>query len=218
MTIEEQQRNLRQQLASRGIRDGGVVAAVERTRRDLFIPEEHRHLAYDDTALPLAAGQTVSQPYIVALMTQELLLGQGESARHDETVLEIGTGSGYQAAILSQLCSQVVTVERIPELSRYAQQILEELGYENIEFFIGDGTLGCPPRAPYDGIIVTAAAPNLPEPLYRQLKPGGRLVIPIGDSSIQELTVWTKTEPEPTVRNVCACRFVKLIGEAGWQR
>lgn len=210
MTIEEEQRALCRLLQQRGVRDPRVMAAMARTRRDLFVPENRRAQAYDDNALPIGQGQTISQPFMVALMTQALEL------TGDEIVLEIGTGSGYQAAILSQLCRQVVTVERIEELSARARRTLTELGYENIDFYVGDGTLGCPQQAPYDGIIVTAAAPDIPAPLYNQLKPGGRLVIPVGDELLQSLLVVVRSGPEPEIREVCECRFVKLFGEAAW--
>ena len=210
MDISTQQHRLRRDLEAKGIRDPRVLDAIEQTRRDLFVSPGMRHRAYDDTALPLAAGQTISQPYMVALMTQELRL-QG-----DETVLEVGTGSGYQAAILASLCRNVVTMERLGELSQDAQRVLAELGYDNIEFRVGDGTLGCPERAPYDGIIVTAAAPEVPPPLVAQLAPDGRLVIPVGDEWLQKLMVYVKTRPRPILTEVCDCRFVKLIGAAGW--
>ena len=210
MTILEQQTALRRTLGREGIDDRRVLDAIFATRRDLFVPSEYQDRAYDDNALPIGSGQTISQPYMVALMTQELGL-TGE-----EVVLEIGTGSGYQAAILAQLCRKVVTIERLRELSEEAQTTLTELGHTNIDFWVGDGTLGCPSRAPFDGITVTAAAPEVPSPLYNQLKPGGRLVIPVGDASAQTLIVVTRQETGPLVRNVCGCRFVKLIGAAGW--
>lgn len=212
MTIEERQAALRRTLETSGIRDPRVLEAIENTRRDLFVPAEFRQRAYDDNALPIGAGQTISQPYMVALMTQELKLTGGE------IVLEVGTGSGYQSAVLSQLCRQVVTIERIQQLSDSARSVLTDLGYTNIEFLVGDGTLGCPERGPYDGIIVTAAAPEVPRPLMDQLKSGGRLVIPVGDDFLQTLLVVTQRDPEPLMETVCGCRFVKLIGQAGWPR
>lgn len=210
MSIEQQQARLRRQLEARGITDQRVLDVIAATRRDLFVPAEVRHLAYDDNALPIGQGQTISQPFIVALMTQELEL------TGSERVLEIGTGSGYQTAILAQLARDVVTVERIAELSRPAQSVLADLGYTNIEFRIGDGTLGCPERAPYDGILVTAAAPDVPPPLYDQLVPGGRIVIPVGDEYMQMLKKVIREEPKPRVIDLCSCRFVKLVGQAGW--
>ncbi|HID24730.1 MAG TPA: protein-L-isoaspartate(D-aspartate) O-methyltransferase [Planctomycetaceae bacterium] len=208
--ITQRQKRLRQQLEDRGIRDTRVLDAIERTRRDLFVPEELRDRAYDDEALPIGLGQTISQPYIVALMTESLEL-TGE-----ETVLEVGTGSGYQAAILAQLCRRVVTVERIEALAQQAQQVLAELDLTNIEFHLGDGSLGVPEKAPYDGIVVTAAAPDVPAPLFRQLKEGGRLVIPVGDEDLQTLTLIRKADGIPVSKSLCPCRFVKLIGDAAW--
>ncbi|NOX53003.1 MAG: protein-L-isoaspartate(D-aspartate) O-methyltransferase [Planctomycetes bacterium] len=208
--MARRQQRLRQQLEDRGIRDARVLDAIQRTRRDLFVPEELRYRAYDDEALPIGLGQTISQPYIVALMTESLEL-TGE-----ETVLEVGTGSGYQAAILAQLCRRVVTVERIEALSQRAQQVLAELGLTNVEFHLGDGSLGVPEKAPYDGILVTAAAPDVPAPLFRQLKEGGRLVIPVGDEDLQTLTLIRKTDGIPVSKVLCPCRFVKLIGDAAW--
>ena len=210
MNVEQQQLDLRNALQSRGITDSRVLDAIRLTRRDRFIPKSLSRIAYADDALPIGHAQTISQPYIVALMTQAAGL-TGE-----ESVLEIGTGSGYQAAILSQLCRQVVTIERIAELAVPAKRILAELGYGNITFVTGDGTLGCPEFGPYDAILVTAAAPHLPQPLYDQLKPAGRLVIPIGNEVIQELECIVRTESGPAVKELCGCRFVKLIGEAGW--
>ena len=211
MTTQQEQKHLRLQLEAQGITDRRVLDAIEQTRRDLFVPEEFRNRAYENNALPIGEGQTISQPFMVAIMTQELAL------TGTEKVLEIGTGSGYQSAILAQLCAEVVTIERIDELSQPAQKMIAELEFHNIEFQIGDGTLGCPELAPFDGIIVTAAAPHIPDPLYEQLKPGGRLVIPVGDESLQTLQVVVKREPQARTYNVCECRFVKLIGQAGWQ-
>ena len=210
MTISDEQARLRRQLESRGIRDQRVLDAIESTRRDLFVPEELRHVAYDDSALNIGYSQTISQPYIVALMTEALALSG------DEWVLEIGTGSGYQTAILAQLCEVVVTIERIAELAEPARELLGRLGYRNVEFRTGDGTLGCPERAPYEGILVTAAAPAIPAPLYEQLRMHGRLVVPVGDEEQQELLVVEKEEPKPRVSSLCGCRFVRLIGAAGW--
>lgn len=210
MTERQQQIELSRTLERAGIHDRRVLDAIANTRRDLFVPDELRTRAYEDCALPIGEGQTISQPYIVALMTQELAL-QGS-----EVVLEIGTGSGYQAAVLSQLCAEVVTVERLPDLSGRAQRVLADVGCTNIDFWTGDGTLGCPSRAPFDGIIVTAAAPELPGPLLAQLKMGGRMVIPVGDEDLQTLLAVTRRESEPDVHNICGCRFVKLIGAAGW--
>ncbi len=187
-----------------------MLDAIEETRRDLFVPDSLQYAAYEDDALPIDEGQTISQPYIVALMTQELRLDG------DETVLEIGTGSGYQAAVLARSCRRIVTIERIESLSERARRVLSELGVTNVEFLVGDGTLGNPERGPYDRVIVTASAPAVPEPLYEQLKPGGLIVAPVGDESSQELVVLEKTPTGPRLTPLCGCRFVKLIGEAGW--
>ncbi len=204
------QAQLRRRLESRGIRDVRVLDAIEGTPRDLFIPARELDDAYADIALSIDCGQTISQPYVVALMTEALALtGQ-------ERVLEIGTGSGYQAAILSRLCREVVTVERLAPLASSARRVLGELGCRNIRFCEGDGTLGWPPLAPYAGIIVTAAAPRIPLPLLEQLDAAGRLVVPVGDESLQELWRVTLEEGKPVVDVLCGCRFVKLIGAAGW--
>jgi protein-L-isoaspartate(D-aspartate) O-methyltransferase len=210
-TTSELRHQLREELELRGIASARVLDAIEETRRDLFVPEAIRAAAYEDSALPIDNGQTISQPYIVALMTQELELSG------DEKVLEVGTGSGYQAAILARLCRQVVTIERIPTLSESALRVLAEMGIHNVILLQGDGTLGNPQHAPYDRVIVTASAPSIPQPLYDQLMPGGRLVAPIGDESMQELVRVEKTDSGPKTTILCGCRFVKLIGEAGWQ-
>jgi protein-L-isoaspartate(D-aspartate) O-methyltransferase len=204
-------RRLADALRSRGITDERVLEAIARVPRHEFVPEDLHDRAYDDTALPIGSGQTISQPYIVALMTQELRL------TGDERVLEIGTGSGYQAAVLATLCREVVTIERHRELLLAAAPALLGLGFANIEFRFGDGTLGFPDRAPYDGIVVTAAAPDVPSPLYNQLAIGGRMVIPVGDRVSQTL-VCVEKQPDghPRTRELCECRFVQLIGDAGW--
>jgi protein-L-isoaspartate(D-aspartate) O-methyltransferase len=209
-SIPELARELRETLERRGITDPRVLDAIEETRRDLFVPESLQYAAYEDDALPIGEGQTISQPYIVALMTQELRL------EDDETVLEIGTGSGYQAAILARLARRVVTIERLERLSEQARRVLSELGVTNVEFLVGDGTLGNPERGPYDRVIVTASAPAIPEPLYEQLKPGGLIVAPVGDEWSQELVILEKTPVGPRLTPLCGCRFVKLIGKAGW--
>jgi protein-L-isoaspartate(D-aspartate) O-methyltransferase len=210
MDIPEQQRRLREQLEGHGIADRRVLAAMQSTRRDLFVMPEDVEDAYADTALPIEAGQTISQPYIVARMTEALEL------TGDETVLEIGTGSGYQTAVLAQLCRRVVTVERFPELAEPARRLLDSLGYANVEFHVGDGTLGWPADAPYDGVLVTAAAPDVPAPLYNQLRFGGRLVIPVGDAELQTLQRIERHSDGPRVESLCQCKFVKLVGDAGW--
>jgi protein-L-isoaspartate(D-aspartate) O-methyltransferase len=201
---------LRRTLEQRGIRDLQVLDAIERTPRERFIEGVDLETAYADTALSIGHEQTISQPYIVALMTELLELSG------NERILEIGTGSGYQAAVLSQLCREVVTVERIRELSDDARHVLDELDCRNIVYRIGDGTLGCPEFAPYDGILVTAAAPRIPGPLYDQLAATGRLMIPVGDENEQTLLRVSRGKAGPETEPICGCRFVKLIGAAGW--
>lgn len=178
--------------------------------RERFVPPDLWDRAYENSALPIEAGQTISQPLMVASMTQELELNG------HERVLEIGTGSGYQTAILAELAREVITIERIEALAAPARERLEDLGYSNIEFHVGDGTLGWPAGAPYDAILVTAGAPRYPQPLYGQLAMGGRLVVPVGDESTQTLQVVTRTELGPHIRDAGGCRFVRLIGAAGW--
>ncbi len=196
------------QIEARGIGDPRVLAAIERVPRERFVPEAIRHLAHDDCALAIEADQTISQPYIVAYMTHALRVGP------NTRVLEIGTGSGYQSAILSELTQQLWTIERIAELSRTAS---ERLRGRDIHFRVGDGSLGWPEEAPFDRIIVTAAAPSVPQPLLDQLVDGGALVIPVGDSANQRLLAITKL-PDRTIEHpLIRCRFVKFIGEAAWQ-
>jgi protein-L-isoaspartate(D-aspartate) O-methyltransferase len=197
-------------LRERGICDERVLAAMEAVPRERFVPSEYRDAAFDDHALPIASGQTISQPYMVALMTEGLALSG------DESVLEIGTGSGYQAAILSRLCGRLVSIERIDELSLAARNVLDELGCANVELVVGDGSLGWWPGAPYQGIIVTAGAPEIPQPLYDQLAEGGRLVIPIGTGRPQVLKIVTKRPDGPLIVDSCECSFVPLIGAGGW--
>ncbi len=200
------------QLEPRSIRDPGVLRAFREVPRHLFIPEASPREAYGDHPVPIGKGQTISQPYIVALMSQALgLTGK-------EKVLEIGTGSGYQAAILALLAGLVCSVERIPRLAVQAGEVLKELGYTNVVIEVGDGTLGWPENAPYDGIIVTAASPDVPRPLLDQLAEGGRLVIPVGSRFSQNLAVLEKKGGEIVRRDVCGCVFVPLIGDHGWKR
>lgn len=195
---------------SRSIANERVVPAMERVPRELFLPAESRHLAYEDIPLPIGEGQTISQPYIVALMTEALEL------RGVEKVLELGTGSGYQAAILAELSRQVVSVERVPSLLEAARQRLTSLGYANVEFHHATQSLGWPEEAPYDGIVVTAAAPSIPGALLDQLAVGGRLVIPVGSRYEQDLLKVVKGPAGLNVANLGACRFVPLIGEGAW--
>lgn len=183
---------------------------MSRVPREMFVPEDLRGFALHNVALSIGEGQTISQPFVVALMTQALSLDGSEH------VLEIGTGSGYQCAVLAELCQSVVSVERIPALSARAGAILSSLGYWNVELVIDDGTLGCPASAPYDAIIVTAAAPHLPLALVDQLAARGRLVLPLGSTSSQELILHTRTGSGLEVRRLGAVRFVPLIGREGW--
>jgi len=199
------------QLCPRGISDPRVLEAMRRVPRHLFVPENIRSSAYDDCALPIGEDQTISQPYMVAAMTELLRL------KGDEKVLEIGTGSGYQAAVLAELCRKVRTVERIEALSRRAQEAAREAGYQNIEFIVGDGTEGYAGAAPYDGIIVTAACPSIPQPLLEQLKDGGRLVLPVGERYQQVLTVATRQGKKTRLEESILCVFVPLLGKFGWK-
>ena len=200
------------QLRCRGIRDAGVLEAMGRVPRELFVPPSRRAEAYFDGALGIGQGQTISQPYMVALMTQDLHL------RGSERVLEVGTGSGYQAAVLGGLCAHVYTVERLELLSEAARELLcDALGYRNISFLVGDGTLGWPEEAPFDRIIVTAGAPHRPDVLLSQLAPGGEAVVPVGDRHYQTLMRYRRQPDGSLVElGVCECMFVKLIGEDGW--
>jgi protein-L-isoaspartate(D-aspartate) O-methyltransferase len=199
-----------QQLRGRNIVDERVLQALAEVPRHCFVPEPLRHVAYEDRALPLEEGQTISQPYIVALMAQALEL------HPDDTVLEIGTGSGYAAAVLGRLARRVFSVERQPELARGATRVLRELGYHNVEVIEGDGTLGWPAYAPYDAIAVPAAAPWVPRPLREQLANGGRLVIPVGGANEQMLLVLRRSDNEITSYPVSGVRFVPLIGAHAW--
>ncbi len=200
------------QIKRRGIRDLRVLQAMSRVPRHRFIPRHLWDQAYHDYPLPIGEDQTISQPYMVALMSEALEL------RGPEKVLEVGTGSGYQAAILAELAKEVYTIERLASLAHHAEQILKALGYRNIHVLIGDGTLGWPPAAPYDAIIVTAGAPKIPPALLEQLGLGGRLVIPVGDRFTQTLTRIRRT-PDGGLKTeyLGGCRFVKLIGAQGWQ-
>jgi len=178
--------------------------------RELFVPEELRDRAYDDSALPLPEGQTISQPYMVARIAEALEL------RGRERVLDVGTGSGYQAAVLAELAVEVVTIERIPELAELARRNLATAGYERVEVRVGDGTVGVPDRAPFDAIAVAAAVPELPPSLYEQLQPRGRLVVPVGSRRAQELQVAVRSPEGPAVIHSVPCRFVPLVGEEGF--
>ena len=201
---------LRRHLRGRGIHDPCVLEAMAAVPREAFLPPELQDEAYADRALPIACDQTISQPYIVALMTQALELSG------TETVLEIGTGSGYQTAILANLAARVVSLERHAALSATARRRLAALGYQNVELVIGDGTLGWPPRAPYGRIIVTAAAADYPPALIEQLADGGLLVIPVGGAEHQVLQAVRKRDGRLATAALSPCRFVPLIGAAGW--
>jgi protein-L-isoaspartate(D-aspartate) O-methyltransferase len=207
----ERERMLETQLISRGIHDPRVLEAMRSLPRHVFVSPENRFLAYSDGALPIGNGQTISQPYIVALMTELLEL------KGDEKVLEIGTGSGYQAAILSWLCCQVHTIERHAGLARYAASLLEDLKIANVQVHVGDGTLGLPEFAPFAAIIVTAAAPDVPQALLEQLEDGGRLVIPVGQRGEQYLERWRRHGDQFTYENILPVAFVPLIGAQGWK-
>ncbi len=199
------------QINRRGLHDARLLAAFEQVPRHLFVPERVRYAAYDDMPLPIGYDQTISQPYIVALMTGLLELNGAER------VMELGTGSGYQAAILSSLAAEVHTLELVPELGEAADLLLRELGYTNVHVHIGDGSLGWPPAAPYPGIIAAAAAPEVPRPLLEQLCDGGRLVLPVVDQRLQLLKVFTKRQSEYVERVVTSVAFVPMRGKYGWE-
>lgn len=201
---------LARHLAHEGIRDERVLGRIASVPRHRFVPDDLQSHAYADTALGIGLGQTISQPYIVALMTEAARLTP------DANVLEIGTGSGYQAAILCGLCRRLVTIERLAPLAESARERLAELGCDNVECLVGDGTLGWPADAPYDAILVTAGAPSVPELLLEQLADGGRLVLPVGPEAAQSLLVYERHGDQFRSRKLCDCRFVKLIGRAGW--
>ena len=192
------------------ISDRRVLEAMARVPRERFVPGELRACAYENRPLPIGHGQTISQPLIVALMTQGLAL------RGDEKVLEVGTGSGYQAALLSHLAAQVVSVERVPELATRAGRALAELGYANVRAYAAGETLGWPQEAPYDAIVVTAAAPRVPHELVAQLTPGGRMVVPVGSRDMQELVRVVNSPEGPAPSNLGPCRFVPLLGPGAW--
>jgi protein-L-isoaspartate(D-aspartate) O-methyltransferase len=200
-----------QQIAARGITDPRVLAAMREVPRHLFVPAPYDRVAYADDPLPIGNGQTISQPYIVALMTALLRV------RATDTVLEIGAGSGYQAAILSVLAKRVITIERIDAVAALARKNLAAVGAKNVMIVIGDGTLGYPVGAPYNGIIITAATPDIPTPLKAQLAEGGRLVVPVGGSTVQELVVLERHGDRYAVERHGGVRFVPLIGEYGWE-
>ena len=198
------------QLRARGIRDERVLAAMSHVPRHEFVPVEFRDQVYEDHPIPIGEGQTVSQPYIVAIMLQALALDPSD------TVLEIGTGSGYQTALLAELTRQVYSVERHASLARTAEATLRRLGYSNVQVLLGDGTNGLPDHAPFDAIVVSAAAPQIPPPLFEQLCDGGRMVIPVGPAPAQELQLVRKKAGQPVISSLEGCRFVPLIGSKGY--
>ena len=206
------ERMVQRQIAGRGVRSEKVLDAMRKVPRERFLPNGQGAWAYDDAPLPIGDGQTISQPYIVAYMTEALLLEGGEK------VLEIGTGSGYAAAVLAEIAADVYTIERIDGLAIMARIVLDKLGYQNVHVRQGDGTLGWPEHAPFDAIVVTAGGPDVPDPLKRQLKIGGRLVMPIGKTTwFQELVRVTRiTEADFDTEYLVPVRFVPLIGEEGW--
>jgi protein-L-isoaspartate(D-aspartate) O-methyltransferase len=202
------------QLVPRGIVDRRVLDAMERVPRHEFVPEEQRSRAYADHAMSIGLGQTISQPFMVAVMTQHLL---GPKRGTLGTVLEVGGGSGYQAAVLSSLADRVITIERVSELAGRAREVLERLGYDNVEVREGDGTLGLEESGPFDGILVAAAAPTVPPALKEQLALGGRLVVPVGTRGFQELAIVQRTQSGYHEELQERCVFVPLIGEQGWE-
>ncbi len=203
---------VQEQLLGRDIIDVRTIEAMSEVPRHCFVDDAQRGRAYGDHPLPIEAGQTISQPYVVAYMTQALQL-QGH-----EKVLEIGTGSGYQAAVLSRLCRQVYTVERINSLLAGARKAFDKLRYYNIRAKLDDGTLGWPENGPYDAIVVTAGGPSIPGPLVEQLADPGRLIIPVGDQYVQELQLLVKKEGQVEINNLASVRFVDLVGEHGWNK
>jgi protein-L-isoaspartate(D-aspartate) O-methyltransferase len=205
------ERMVSEQLESREVRDRRVLDAMRRVPRHLFVPEPLRDRAYEDRPQPIGVEQTISQPLMVGMMTELLSLWG------DETVLEVGTGSGYQTAILAELSGFVVSIERHAPLANRARGLLEHLGYRNVDIHLGDGTLGYPPRAPYDRILVTAGSPEIPRPLIKQLALNGRMVIPVGRSEMQTLKIIHKdAEGKVTADDYGECLFVPLIGSHGW--
>jgi protein-L-isoaspartate(D-aspartate) O-methyltransferase len=200
------------QLRSRGIASGRVLDAMERVPREAFIDADDHKRAYHDMPLAIGFGQTISQPYMVALIAQTA------DVRDDDKMLDVGTGSGYAAAVLAELGADVHTIERIPELAAKARRRLDEAGYENVTVHTGDGSLGLPAEAPFDAITVAAAAPELPMTLYEQLVPGGRLVVPIGTQQAQRLEVAIRSPEGPAVLRSVPCRFVPLVGARGYRQ
>ncbi len=204
------ERMLQYDLRGRDITDPAILKVMAEIPRELFVPPDERWRAYANGPLPIGEGQTISQPYIVALMTQELRV------QREGEVLEIGTGSGYQTAVLARLARRVFTIERSPDLSAGAQNVLKKLGIDNVEFRLGDGSRGWPEARTFDRVLVTAAVPDFPPPLVAQLAEAGVIVAPVGHSSVQELVVAEKYGGKLIERHICGCRFVKLIGQHGF--
>ena len=216
MQPEDEQARRRHQIVERQLRrrdivDERVLRAMEAVPRELFVDESDRSRAYDDAALPISDGQTISQPYMVARICEALRL------TGNERVLDVGTGSGYQAAVLAELAREVHTIERIPELAAQARERLDAAGYDRVEVHVGDGTLGLPDHAPFDAIAVAAAAPGFPQTLYEQLKPRGRLVVPVGSARGQRLEVAVRSPEGPAMIHSVPCRFVPLVGAEGFR-
>ena len=205
------QHRLGEELRRGGIRDRRVLEAMERTPREAFVASHLRHMAYEDMPLSIGHGQTISQPFIVAMMLEALALSG------DEEVLEVGTGSGYEAVLLSQLARKVVTVERVPELTEKVAELIESLGCVNVRVEQAGETLGCPTYAPYDAIVVSAGLPSIPQVLIDQLKMEGRMVLPVGSREEQDLKWVVKHESGLKIRSLGPCRFVPVIGEGAWQ-
>lgn len=210
LLYERRRRQLIDAVTERGIHDLAVLQAIDRVPRHLFVPEAVRHRAYEDAALPIGYGQTASQPSIQALYLQILRL------QPTDRVLEVGTGSGYQTALLAQLAANVYSIERIRELSVRARRVLDQLRYSNVALLVGDGTVGWSRFAPYDAILVSAGAPSVPTALLDQLAPGGRLLIPIGNQEEQRLTLFRRTDTGFEQQEIVECQFVPLIGRFGW--
>jgi protein-L-isoaspartate(D-aspartate) O-methyltransferase len=210
--LDARRQMIEEQLRARDIVDERVLDAMERVPRELFVPDGERHRAHADAALPIGHGQTISQPYMVARIAEALGLAGGEK------VLDVGTGSGYQAAVLAELAGEVHTIERIPELAEQARKNLAEAGYDRVQVHLGDGSLGLPAEAPFTAIAVAAAAPGLPELLYEQLEPRGRLAVPVGGRWGQRLEVIVRSPEGPAVVHSVPCRFVPLVGEQGFRK
>jgi protein-L-isoaspartate(D-aspartate) O-methyltransferase len=206
----ERQEMVERQLRGRGISDERVLAAMAKVPRERFVPDDLSEVAYEDGALPIGYGQTISQPYIVGVICSLLALDG------DERVLDVGTGSGYQAAVLAEIVPEVTTIERVPELVERARKVLAESGYGKVDVRLGDGSLGVPEMAPFDAIAVAAAAPTIPARLYEQLTDGGRLVLPKGSRWGQDLVRVVKTDDGPVERESVPCRFVPLLGAEGF--